>query len=114
MSLFSLGQVVVSPSAARRLTEAELSTILRRHAAGDWGNIPEEQCDNNTRALRNSGPVFSVYSLGADKIVLVQTDGERRSSFVELKDKGETTFMKEFTGKLLDWRFWLNIISSTL
>jgi hypothetical protein len=87
MASFSLGQVVASQGAIRHLTESELSAILRRHAAGDWGDVPEEQRTRNNLSLQNGRPVFSVYSLGPGKIILVQTDGERASSFVQIKDE---------------------------
>jgi hypothetical protein len=114
MALFPLGQVVASPAAGRRLTETELSTVLRRHASGDWGDAPAELRANNADALRNNGPVFSVYNLGPDKVVMVQTAEDRTSSHVQIKGEDDATFMKLFGRKLLDWRYWLEIISSTL
>src|SRR5262249_31995547 len=117
MSLFPLGQVVASPGAVRRLSQSELSTVLSRHASGDWGGAPEGLRTNNAGALRSNGPLLSVYNLGPGRVVMVQTEGDRRASFVRIEDEDGSTWeqgKKAFVRELFNWRRWLEIISSTL
>ena len=58
---FSLGQVVSTPSALKRLTHDDIQTGLQRHAAGDWGDVDKHDWQANERALRDGSRLFSVY-----------------------------------------------------
>jgi hypothetical protein len=84
-----MGSIAVSPATVRQLTQSELAEVIRRHSAGDWGDVSSEQQAANELALRNGGPVFSEYRLSGGRIVDLQTDEERRSSYVALKEPEE-------------------------
>lgn len=51
-SLFELGQTVSTPGALAALTRDDIETALRRHAAGDWGDMPEGERQENDAAVR--------------------------------------------------------------
>ena len=63
--LFNLGQIVGTPGALQSLTLAEQSPadLLLRHVTGDWGDLPEEDLEENERALAHGNRIFSAYIL---------------------------------------------------
>jgi hypothetical protein len=58
---FSLGRIVITPKALNQVTESAIQSGLKRHAIGDWGDIPEEDSKANEHALKNGGRLFSSY-----------------------------------------------------
>lgn len=63
---FSLGQVCATPGALAALTEAGVHPVelLTRHAAGDWGDLCDEDRAQNQLALRDGLRIFSAHGLG--------------------------------------------------
>ena len=49
--LFELGQIVATPGALRAMDENAIDarSLLRRHANGDWGCVPQEDQLENQR-----------------------------------------------------------------
>ena len=60
-ALFPLGSVVATPGALEVLEETgtDALELLRRHAAGDWGEVPPEDARENERSVRNGWRVLS-------------------------------------------------------
>jgi len=58
---FPLGMVFVTPAAERELTPLDVISGLKRHARGDWGEIPEEDREENEVALREGYQLISAY-----------------------------------------------------
>ena len=50
---FKLGQTVATPAALKVLAEAEQSELgfLLKHEAGDWGELCQEDCEQQDRSL---------------------------------------------------------------
>ena len=46
-----LGQTVATPAALAVLTQSEIVAALRRHAAGEWGEVDEHDLAANDDAL---------------------------------------------------------------
>ena len=46
-----LGQIVITANASARLDPAAVSEGLRRHAAGDWGDICPERTETGTQLV---------------------------------------------------------------
>jgi hypothetical protein len=90
MALFPLGQIVASHDVAH-LTDQERKTVLDRHRAGDWGDVPDELREQNARALTSGGALYSAYQLASGRVVLIQTEGDRRSSLMRLADEDMTS-----------------------
>jgi hypothetical protein len=79
---FSLGQVVITANAAQHLDTIAVHEALRRHAAGDWGDLcPEDACENEY-ALKAGFRLLSAY--GTD---------ERRFWVVTEADWSRTTIL---------------------
>ena len=52
---FELGRLVATQFAVRSLAKTDIIHGLRRHAAGDWGNLPPEEKEANDRAMQTAG-----------------------------------------------------------
>ena len=60
-ALFRIGRLVATPNAMEKLQQADILGALRRHQAGDWGDVNDEDCQANNLALREMTRIFSVY-----------------------------------------------------
>ena len=58
---FPLGQIVITSNANAQLDPAAVSEALRRHAAGDWGDICPDDAEANADALKEGDRLMSVY-----------------------------------------------------
>ena len=59
--VFSLGRIVITSDALERLDPQDTQTALRRHAGGDWGDVPREDVDQNNAALKDGERLLSAY-----------------------------------------------------
>ena len=73
---FSPGCVAVTANAAQNLSDDEITTALRRHLRGDWGELDPYDRQENERALREGGRLLSVYhnSKGLGFYILTEAD----------------------------------------
>lgn len=60
-ALFPLGQLVATPNALAHLTETDIRTALDRHVTGDWGDIDQDDWNENLRSLLQGFRILSVY-----------------------------------------------------
>ena len=58
---FRLGQIVSTPNALSRLTQEDILMGIKRHQAGDWGDVAENSRQDNERALIGRTRLLSVY-----------------------------------------------------
>ena len=79
---FKLGQVVSTKGALSVLEEAGVrgQELLMRHAAGDWGDIAEEDQGLNERALECGERILSVYNLPTGKTIWIITEANRSAT----------------------------------
>ncbi len=87
--LFPLGQVVATPGALDALAAAGRTPaeFLDRHAAGDWGDLGDEDRAENALSLRQGFRLFSSYAYDpADPRakVWIITEADRSSTCVLL------------------------------
>jgi hypothetical protein len=63
--LFPLGRTVATPGAMAALEAAGSSALLylSRHAAGDWGDLTQEDKAENELAVKKGWRIFSAYIL---------------------------------------------------
>jgi len=74
---FRVGRLLITPAAAQSIPADEATRALRRHAAGDWGNVDSEDWAANDVALRNGTRLVSSY-LTQDKTVFwIITEADR-------------------------------------
>lgn len=61
--LFALGQVVATPAALAAIEDAGQNPMqfLLRHVTGDWGDLPEEDKQENEFSLDHGFRIFSAY-----------------------------------------------------
>lgn len=94
---FDLGAIIVTPQALRVLQRfgVEPSTLLHRHASGDWGDVDLQQQKLNEGALRSGDRLVSTYLLcspiGAHprrEALCVVTEGGRMFTTIQLPDEG--------------------------
>jgi hypothetical protein len=83
--LHSLGQVVTTANASLRLSTEEVMSALRRHACGDWGDLPPEDALANNAALRDGSRLFSAYGDGENRFWVI-TDADRSVTTVLLPE----------------------------
>lgn len=75
-SKFLLGRVVITANAAQHLDTIAVSEALRRHVAGDWGDIcPEDACENEL-SLKEGFRLLSAYGAGERRFWVI-TEGDR-------------------------------------
>jgi hypothetical protein len=56
-----LGRIVITPHAKDVLDCEDILAGIRRHEAGDWGELPPEDREANDRALIEGTRILSVY-----------------------------------------------------
>ena len=77
--LFELGQIVGTPGALQELQQAEQNPLelIVRHVTGDWGDLCEEDMQENKFALERGLRIFSSYKLESGEKVWVITEHDR-------------------------------------
>ena len=85
--LFPLGQVVATPGIMDTVSRDEVMGMLYRHSHGDWGNISEEDADENEIALVNDFRLFSAYTSSMGVRVWVITEADRSCTTVLLPEE---------------------------
>jgi hypothetical protein len=81
MTRLPLGAIYATPGALRVLDRAGVSptTLLARHASGDWGDVPPEDAQENRLSIERGFRVLSSYRV-ADERVWVITEADRSST----------------------------------
>ena len=78
--LFSLGQVVATPGAIKALEVAGQDPIefLSRHIVGDWGDLTDEDKQENELSVEQGFRLLSAYTLATGEKVWVITERDVR------------------------------------
>ena len=87
--LFDLGQVVATRgflAAVERAGEAP-SGYLQRHVTGDWGDLPEEDIEENKLSLEKGYRIFSAYHLEDGTKFYLITEWDRSVTTFLLPDE---------------------------
>ena len=79
---FTLGQILATPGALKALEEAgeRPATLLRRHITGDWGEVCEDDRQENEASLINGWRLLSAYTLGTGPKLWIITEADRSST----------------------------------
>ena len=85
-SKFPLGRTVVTQNALAALNPEDVLAALGHHAAGDWGELDEEDRQANERALIESTRLVSVYRSSANQRFYVITEWDRSLTTVLLPE----------------------------
>jgi hypothetical protein len=76
---FALGRVTATPGALRALEQAEQipAEFLDRHMNGDWGEVPEEDKQENEFSVAHGFRIVSAYTTSAGEKIWVITEADR-------------------------------------
>ncbi len=85
MPLFSLGRVVATRNACSALTTEEIAAALARHAAGDWGELPPEDWQENELSLKEGFRLLSAYKARDQKFWVI-TEADRSVTTILLPE----------------------------
>ena len=83
---FYLGQIVVTSNALNILDEGSIRIAIRRHGAGEWGELDSHDLEENERALREGGRLLSVFRDRTGTRFYVITDSDRSVTTVLLPE----------------------------
>lgn len=88
-ALFPLGQVVATPGALEALQDAgqEPAMFLRRHVAGDWGEVPPEDAQENELSVKRGFRILSAYTLNTSVKIWIITEADRSATTLLLPDE---------------------------
>jgi hypothetical protein len=77
---FPLGQLVATPAAIALLESVGMTplTLHQRHAAGDWGDLGEDDRQANEQALSDGGRIFSAYKLSCGRVWIITEAADDR------------------------------------
>lgn len=81
---FPLGQVVSTSGALDSVPNNEMQTALRRHHAGDWGDLNEHDRLENEQGLLIGSRLFSAYKTNSGVKFWIITEHDRSLTTVLL------------------------------
>lgn len=81
---FWLGEFFMTPPARRTLDMEDVLIALKRHHAGDWGDLCEADIASNENALAFGGRLLSVYHDPQGVKFWIITEADRSSTTVLL------------------------------
>ena len=82
--LFSLGEVVITPSANEVLSNRDVNSGLIRHMDGDWGDLVAEDKELNDDALLNGERLMSEYRTSTGVRYWIITEWDRSQTTILL------------------------------
>ena len=84
-ALFQLGAVVMTPAAHDLMKELGFDPVhwLARHVTGDWGDLSEEDKQENNYSVNNSLRILSAYGTGDSKLWII-TEADRSVTTISL------------------------------
>jgi hypothetical protein len=82
---FPLGRIVMTATAARWLDWRAVKDGLRRHVAGDWGDLEQQDIRSNEDALNNGGRLLSAYGQGDHRFWII-TECDRSATTILLPE----------------------------
>ena len=84
--LFPLGQLLITPNAAKQVEEREVQAAIRRHAGGDWGEVGTEDWQENDHSMKNGYRILSAYVAQNQTKFWIITEADRSCTTVLLPE----------------------------
>ena len=84
---FKLGRLFSTPGVSREIPSGDILQAIARHSRGDWGNVCEEDREENELSLREGFRLVSVYESSAGQRFWVITEADRESTTVLLPEE---------------------------
>jgi hypothetical protein len=87
--VFELGQILATPGALAALQKAgqEPVDFLRRHVACDWGDLSDEDQNENNYSLENGFRLLSSYRTNAGDKLWIITEADRSATTLLLPEE---------------------------
>ena len=84
--LFELGRTVMTRTAQAVLGADDVQRALARHHSGDWGEVGQEDWEENDRSVRGGLRLLSVYLAADATRFWVITEADRSATTVLLPE----------------------------
>src|SRR5262249_33704188 len=86
---FALGRVVATPGALSALEKAEQlpAEFLDRHVNGDWGDVPEQDKQENELSVEQGARILSAYTTSAGDKIWILTEADRSATTILLLEE---------------------------
>ena len=83
---FALGQTFITPRAEEAIQIAGQTEIefLRRHMSGDWGELSEDDVQENELSLKEGFRLLSAYQTGKGQKLWIITEADRSATTILL------------------------------
>jgi len=75
--MFSLGKIVATPGALREVPQDEVLLALDRYSRGDWGNLCDEDKEQNDYAMENGLRILASYETRRGIKFWITTEADR-------------------------------------
>ena len=85
-SLFCLGQVVITANAKDHLNCQDVLACLAQHSNGDWGDLTEEDRQENELSLNHGFRLLSVYQDRHGTKLWIITEADRSATTILLPE----------------------------
>lgn len=85
--LFKPGRVVATPGVLKKIPGLKLTSALKRHLQGDWGDVCDEGRATNDRAVKSGERIFSVYHSESEVKFWIITEWDRSATTILLPDE---------------------------
>lgn len=85
--LFPLGKLLITPGASSVLSNEDITSALRRHLTGDWGDLDEEDRQENELSLREGYRMLSAYQTANDIRFWIITEADRSATTILLPEE---------------------------
>ena len=84
--MFSLGETFITPGAQEALDNAGQTAIqfLRRHMSADWGEVSEDDAQENALSLREGFRLLSSYRTAKGQKIWIITEADRSATTILL------------------------------
>ncbi len=86
---FPLGQILATPGALEAFSQAEQlpDEFLARHQVGDWGELEDEDKEENEFSVDRQLRILSAYTLNTGTKVWVITEADRSATTILLPEE---------------------------
>lgn len=84
---FPLGRTVTTPGALADVLAEEMQAALFRHHHGDWGDVGEDDWQENERSLREGFRLLSIFHTKAGVKFYIITEHDRSATTVLLPEE---------------------------
>lgn len=83
---FRLGRIVATPNSLRQLSNEDVLMGIQRHQAGDWGEVDDEDRQENELSLKRGFRILSVYRGASGTRFWIITEADRSVTTVLLPE----------------------------